>query len=61
MKLKFDSVSIKTGLRTAGSLMVGNAFVAPLILDNKNWVNIGLLLFLGIFLILATSFSKGDL
>jgi hypothetical protein len=59
MNLKIDRAAVKTALRTAGALMVGNAFVAPLLLDNRNWLGIGALMLVGVGAILLTSF-KGE-
>lgn len=59
MNLKIDSVAVKAAIRTAGALMLGNAFVAPLLLDNRNWIGITALVLVGFGAILITSF-KGE-
>lgn len=59
MKEKFDFPAIKTAFRTAGALMVGNSLIAPMIFENHNWPGILSLFFLGVCLIVFTSF-KGD-
>ena len=59
MKNFLDFPAIKTALRTAGALMIGNAFVAPLLFDNRNWLGIGTLLVMGTCAIVSTSL-KGD-
>ena len=59
MNLKIDSVAVKAAIRTAGALMLGNAFVAPLLLDNRNWIGITALVLVGFGAILVTSF-KGE-
>ncbi len=59
MANKLDFPAIKTAFRTAGALMIGNSFVAPLIFDNRNWLGILALFFVGFCFIITTSF-KGD-
>lgn len=59
MKNKFDFPAIKTAFRTAGALMIGNSFVAPLIFENRNWLGILALSIFGFCFIIITSF-KGD-
>ncbi|PUE56465.1 hypothetical protein B9Z44_14560 [Limnohabitans curvus] len=59
MKNKFDFPAIKTAFRTAGALMIGNAFVAPLLFDNRNWLGVVTLLVTGTCAIVLTSL-KGD-
>ncbi len=59
MKSFLDIPAIKTAFRTAGALMVGNAFVAPLLFNNRNWTSIVYLLVVGICFIILTSI-KGD-
>jgi hypothetical protein len=59
MKNKFDFPAIKTAFRTAGALMIGNALIAPLLFDNRNWVGITTLLCAGVCAILIFSL-KGD-
>ncbi len=59
MKNKFDFPAIKTAFRTAGALMIGNSFVAPLIFENRNWLGILALSVFGFCFIIVTSF-KGD-
>jgi len=59
MKNKFDFPAIKTAFRTAGALMVGNSLIAPMILDNHNWLGITTLFCVGVCFIMTTSL-KGD-
>jgi hypothetical protein len=59
MKNIFDFPAIKTALRTAGALMIGNAFVAPFLFNNRNWTGILALFFIGFCFIITTSL-KGD-
>ena len=59
MKNFLDIPAIKTAFRTAGALMVGNAFVAPFLFNNRNWTSIVYLLVVGISFIILTSL-KGD-
>jgi len=47
MELKIDWVALRTALRTAGSLMVGNVGVAAILLGNRNWPALGTLLVVG--------------
>lgn len=59
MKNILDIPAIKTAFRTAGALMVGNAFVAPFLFNNRDWMSIVYLLAVGICFIILTSL-KGD-
>lgn len=59
MKRILDIPAIKTAFRTAGALMVGNALIAPLLFENRNWLGVLSLFSLGVCLIVVNSF-KGD-
>ena len=64
MDFTFSKPDFKAGLRAAGSMMTGNACVAFLILGNRNWVSLVVLMMGGLALILLTSIdistSKGS-
>jgi hypothetical protein len=64
MDFSFSKPDFKAGLRAAGSMMTGNACVAFLILGNRNWVSLVVLMMGGLALILLTSIdistSKGS-
>ena len=60
MKFKLDWDAIKTGVRTAGSLMFGNAFVAVLVNGSDRWLYLSILLAFGVALIILTSTKKGN-
>ena len=55
MDLSFSKPYFQAGLRAAGSMMTGNACVAFLILGNRNWVSLVVLMVIGLSLILLTS------
>ena len=55
MEFTFSKPDFKAGLRAAGSMMTGNACVAFLILGNRNWVSLVVLMLIGLSLILLTS------
>ena len=57
MDFSFSKPDFKAGLRAAGSMMTGNACVAFLILGNRNWENLVLLMLTGLTLILLTSLT----
>jgi hypothetical protein len=57
---KIDWPSVKAATRTAGALMAGNAFVAHLIMDNENWLKLGLLFFFGVAAIISASIEKKE-
>ena len=57
MAFSFSKPDFKAGLRASGSMMTGNACVAFLIFDNKNWESLAYLLVCGLSLILLTSVS----
>lgn len=59
MKYTLDRSAFFTGLRTAGALMVGNVFVAVGVLQNRNWLSLGLL-FVGGFVVIIGSSLKGN-
>ena len=59
MKTKLDYSAITTAARAAGATMVGNSFIAALLLENHNWIGIALLFGAGICVIVLSSF-KGD-
>ena len=65
MDFSFSKTDFKAGLRASGAMMTGNACVAFLILGNRNWENLVLLMLAGLTLILLTSltfeFKNGDL
>lgn len=58
MKIRIDWTSATAALRTAGALMVGNTFVAPFVLGNRNWPALVALLTTGLALIIITSMSR---
>ncbi len=58
MKYKIDVPGLKAAFRTAGALMLGNAFVAPLLFGNRDWKSIATLLGLGIVAIIITVVEK---
>ena len=64
MDFSFSKPDFKAGLRAAGSMMTGNACVAFLILGNRNWVSLVVLMMGGLAPILLTSIdistSKGS-
>jgi len=64
MDFSFSKPDFKAGLRAAGSMMTGNACVAFLILGNRNWVSLVVLMMGGLALTLLTSIdistSKGS-
>ena len=64
MDFSFSKPDFKAGLRAAGSMMTGNACVAYLILGNRNWVSLVVLMMGGLARILLTlieiSTSKGS-
>ena len=64
MTFSFSKPDFKAGLRASGSMMTGNACVAFLIFDNRNWGNLFVLMMGGLALILLTSIdistSKGS-
>jgi hypothetical protein len=51
----FSKPDFKSGLRATGSMMTGNACVAFLILGNRHWENLVLLMMGGLALRLLTS------
>ena len=57
-KYKIDGAGVKAAVRTAGALMLGNAFVAPLLFGNRDWKNIATLLALGVVAIIVTVVEK---
>ena len=57
MEFSFSKTDFKSGLRATGSMMAGNACVAFLILGNRNWVSLVVLMVIGLSLILLTSMS----
>ncbi len=57
-KLKVDWTSVKTAARTSGSLMVGNVFVAAMLLGNRAWLSLISLLVIGTVLIMLTSIDS---
>ena len=63
MEFSFSKTDFKSGLRATGSMMAGNACVAFLILGNRSWENLVLLMLAGLTLILfasiSFSFNKG--
>lgn len=40
MKFRFDVAALKAAVRTAGALMIDNAFVAVLLLGNHDWFGV---------------------
>ena len=57
MAFFFSKPDFKSGLRATGSMMTGNACVAFLILGNRNWLSLVVLMVIGLSLILLTSMS----
>jgi len=57
MEFSFSQPDFKAGLRATGSMMTGNACVAFLILGNRNWVSLVVLMVIRLSLILLTSMS----
>jgi len=57
MDFSFSKTDFKSGLRATGSMMAGNTCVAFLILGNRNWVSLVVLMVIGLSLILLTSMS----
>lgn len=58
MKYKIDVPGLKAALRTAGALMLGNAFVAPLLAGNRDWPSLLVLAVLGVVAIISTCIEK---
>ena len=58
MKITLDFPSFLGAIRTAGALMLGNAFVAPLILNYTNWPRILALASIGCAAIIVTSIKR---
>lgn len=56
-KIKLDRAALKVALRTVGSLMLGNAFVAVLLLGNRDWRGLSTLLIAGGAVIIITCFE----
>ncbi len=50
----------KTACRTAGALMMGNAVVAVLILNNRYWLGVAALLILGLAVIIVASIDRKE-
>lgn len=59
-KLKLDRAALKTALRTAGALMLGNAFVGVLLLGNRDWLAVLALLVAGGAVIILTSIEHKE-
>ena len=57
-KYKLDGAGVKAAVRTAGALMLGNAFVAPLLLGNRDWLGVFILAALGVVAIIVTVIEK---
>jgi len=55
MAFFFSKPDFKSGLRATGAMMTGNACVAFLILGNRHWENLVLLMMGGLALTLLTS------
>jgi hypothetical protein len=55
---KLDYEAIKAAVRTSGALMVGNVFVNAALSENVVWRNLGILLIIGVFVIIAVSILK---
>lgn len=60
MKFKIDVAAIKTACRTAGALMIGNAFVGVLLLGNRDWFSLATLLVAGWCVIILTSIERKE-
>ena len=54
-KLKVDWTAVLTAARTAGALMIGNVFVAGMLLGNRNWLALATLLVAGAVVIILAS------
>jgi hypothetical protein len=59
-KYKLDRAALKTALRTAGALMLGNAFVAVLLLGNRDWFAVVALLVAAAAVIILTSIEHKE-
>jgi hypothetical protein len=59
-KYKLDRAALKTALRTAGALMLGNAFVAILLLGNRDWFAVVALLVAAAAVIILTSIENKE-
>ena len=57
-ELKVDWTSVKTAARTSGALMVGNVFVAAMLLGNRAWLSLISFLLIGTVLIMLTSIDS---
>ena len=55
MTFLLDKPAVMTALRTAGALMLGNVFIAVLLLGNRNWLTLIALFVLGLAVILLCS------
>lgn len=60
MKIEFDKAGVKTAVRTAGALMVGNAFVGYFVLNKRDIIDIVALFSLGLLVIIFASISRGN-
>lgn len=59
-RFKLDRAALKTALRTAGALMLGNAFVGVLLLGNRDWLAVLALLVAGGAVIILTSIEHKE-
>lgn len=59
-KFTLDRAALKTALRTAGALMLGNPFVGVLLLGNRDWLGILALLFSGGAVMILTSIERKE-
>ncbi len=57
---KIDNSAALGAIRTAGALMVGNAFVGALVMEKRNWLELAILLVLGISAIITSSFQPKE-
>jgi hypothetical protein len=57
-KYKIDFPGLRAAVRTAGALMLGNAFVAPLRLGSRDWLALVSLAVLGLLAIIASCIEK---
>jgi hypothetical protein len=58
LKLKIDWPGIRAAIRTAGALMLGNTFIAVLILGKNMTYELWVLFFLGMAAIIVPSIEK---
>jgi len=57
---KIDNSAALGAIRTTGALMVGNAFVGALVMEKRNWLELAILLVLGISAIITSSLQPKE-